>query len=60
MVFSPTVSAILWNTLNASMGSRLIMLDGERPTPLQHKKTDCGMLIKIIGFVETFINGVVG
>ena len=38
----------------------LELLDGEKPTLLQRKKTGDRILSKIIKFVDTFINGVVG
>jgi type I restriction enzyme R subunit len=38
----------------------LELLEGEKPTLLQRKKTGDRILSKIIKFVETFINGVVG
>jgi type I restriction enzyme R subunit len=38
----------------------LELLKGEKPTLLQRKKTGDRILTKIIKFVETFINGVVG
>jgi len=38
----------------------LELLLGERPTLLQHKKTGDRILKKIVGFVGTFINGMVG
>lgn len=38
----------------------LELLDGEKPTLLKRKKTGDRILSKIVGFVETFINGVVG
>jgi type I restriction enzyme R subunit len=38
----------------------LELLDGEKPTLLQRKKTGDRILSKIIGFVETFINGIAG
>jgi type I restriction enzyme R subunit len=38
----------------------LELLESERPTLLKRKKTGDRILSKIVGFVETFINGVVG
>jgi len=38
----------------------LELLDSEKPTLLQRKKIGDRILSKIIGFVETFINGIVG
>ena len=38
----------------------LELLDSEKPTLLQRKKTGDRILSKIIGFVETFINGITG
>ncbi len=38
----------------------LELLEGERPTLLKRKKTGDRILNKIVGFVETFINGMVG
>ena len=38
----------------------LELLDSEKPTLLQRKKTGDRILSKIIGFVETFINGIAG
>jgi type I restriction enzyme R subunit len=38
----------------------LELLDGEKPTLLQRKKIGDRILSKIIGFVETFINGISG
>lgn len=38
----------------------LELLEGERPTLLKRKKIGDRILSKIVGFVETFINGVVG
>ncbi len=38
----------------------LDLLEGERPTLLQRKKTGDRIIRRIIGFVETFINGMVG
>jgi type I restriction enzyme R subunit len=38
----------------------LELLDGEKPTLLQRKKIGDRILAKIIGFVETFINGISG
>lgn len=38
----------------------LELLEGEKPTLLKRKKTGDRILSKIVSFVETFINGVVG
>jgi type I restriction enzyme, R subunit len=38
----------------------LELLDGEKPTLLQRKKIGDRILAKILGFVETFINGISG
>jgi hypothetical protein len=38
----------------------LELLNEEKPTLLLRKKTGDRILNKIIGFVETFINGIVG
>ncbi len=38
----------------------LELIDGEKPTLLQRKKTGDRILSKILGFVETFINGMTG
>ncbi|MBN1184812.1 MAG: hypothetical protein JXB49_21175 [Bacteroidales bacterium] len=38
----------------------LELLDSEKPTLLQRKKIGDRILRKIIGFVETFINGIAG
>lgn len=38
----------------------LELIDGEKPTLLQRKKTGDRILSKILGFVETFINGMAG
>jgi type I restriction enzyme, R subunit len=38
----------------------LDLLEGDRPTLLQRKKTGDRIIRRIVGFVETFINGMVG
>jgi type I restriction enzyme R subunit len=38
----------------------LELLEGDKPTILQRKTIGDRILSKIVGFVETFINGVVG
>lgn len=38
----------------------LDLLDGDKPTLLQRKTIGDRVLKKIIGFVETFVNGVAG
>jgi type I restriction enzyme R subunit len=38
----------------------LSLIEGEQPSVLQRKKTGDRILSKIVGFVETFVNGMVG
>lgn len=38
----------------------LELLEGEQPTVLERKKTGDRILKKILNFVDTFINGIVG
>ena len=38
----------------------LELIEGEKPTILQRKKMGDRILSRILGFVDTFINGVVG
>ena len=38
----------------------LELIDGTKPTILERKKTGDRILAKIVGFVETFINGLTG
>jgi type I restriction enzyme R subunit len=38
----------------------LELLDGDKPTLLQRKTIGDRVLMKIVGFVDTFINGIVG